>query len=72
MGALLAFVRDPTVWPWLVALVGLVDVLALIAIVGSRAHAGKVKGIWAVIVLVLPVFGAVAWLALGRERRGRR
>ena len=72
MESLLAFVRDPTVRPWLIALVVLVDALALLAIAASRAHARQVKVIWAAIVLVLPVFGAVAWLAIGRERRGRR
>ena len=72
MGALLAFVRDPAVFPLLVALVVLVDLLALLAIAASHAHARQVKVIWAVIVLLLPVAGAVAWLAIGRERRGRR
>jgi hypothetical protein len=72
MGALLAFVHDPAVRPWLIALVVLVDLLALLAIAASRAHASKVKVIWAVIVLVIPVGGALAWLAIGRERRGRR
>lgn len=72
MHALLTFLQDPTVRPWLVALVVLVDLLALAAIVGSRAHARRVKVIWTVIVLLVPVLGAVAWLAIGRERRGRR
>ena len=72
MDALLGFLRDPTVRPWLLALVVLVDVLALLAILTSRAHARQVKVIWTVIVLLLPVAGAVAWLAIGRERRGRR
>ena len=72
MRALLHFVTEPGVWPWLVALVVLVDLLALAAIAGSRWHAPKVKGIWAAIVLLLPVLGAVAWLAIGRERRSRR
>ena len=72
MPALLAFLHDPGVRPWLIALVVLVDALALLAIAASRAHARKVKVIWAVIVLLLPVVGGVAWLAIGRERRGRR
>jgi hypothetical protein len=71
MSGLLAFVRDPAVFPLLVALVVLVDLLALLAIVGSHAHARQVKVIWAVIVLLLPVAGAVAWLAVGREKRRR-
>lgn len=72
MRAWLDFLRDPAVRPWLLALVVLVDLLALGAIVASRRHAPKVKAIWAAIVLLLPVVGAVAWLAVGRERRGRR
>ena len=71
MSGLLAFVRDPAVFPLLVALVVLVDLLALLAIVGSHAHARQVKVIWAVVVLLLPVVGAVAWLAIGREKRRR-
>ena len=72
MGALLAVLRDPANRPWLLALVVVVDLLALLAIRSSRWHAPRVKLIWAVIVLALPVVGAVAWLAIGRERRGRR
>ena len=72
MGALFDFLGDPAVQPWLIALVVLVDLLALIAIAASHAHARQVKLIWAIIVLLLPVGGAVAWLAIGRERRGRR
>lgn len=70
LDVILRFVRDT--WWWLVALVVLVDGLALWAIAASRWHAPKVKAIWAAIVLLLPVVGAVAWLAIGRERRGRR
>lgn len=72
MGAVLDVLRDPANRPWLVALVVLVDLLALAAIGASRAHAPRVKVIWSVIVLALPVIGAIAWLAIGRERRGRR
>lgn len=72
MATLFAFLRDPAMRPWLIALVVLVDLLALLAIAASRAHARKVKAIWAVIVLLIPVGGALAWLAIGRERRGRR
>lgn len=67
---LLRLVRET--WWWLVALVVLVDVLALWAIAASRWHAPKVKAIWAAIVLLLPVLGGVAWLAIGREKRSRR
>ena len=72
MDALIAALDDPATRPLLVALVVLVDLLALLAIALSRAHAPKVKAIWAAIVLLLPVVGAIGWLAIGRERRRRR
>ena len=72
MTALPDFLRDPSTRTWLVALVAVVDLLAIVAIAASRAHAPKVKVIWSAIVLLLPVLGAVAWLAVGRERRARR
>ena len=72
MDALLAVLEDSATRPWIVALVVLVDLLTLLAIALSRWHAPKVKAIWAGIVLLLPVVGAIAWLAVGRERRGRR
>jgi hypothetical protein len=72
MAELFAFLGDPSVRPWLIALVVLVDLLALVAIAASHAHARQVKLIWAFIVLLIPVGGAIAWLAIGRERRGRR
>lgn len=71
LSALLDVLRDPHVRTWLLALVVIVDVLALAAIAFSRWHATKVKVIWAAIVLLLPIAGAIAWLAIGRERRGR-
>ena len=55
----------------LLGLVVVVDLLALVAIAASRSHAPKVKLIWAAIVVILPLFGALAWLAVGRAARGR-
>jgi hypothetical protein len=69
---LVDLLRDPANRTWLLALVVIVDLLALAAIAASRWHAPRVKVIWSAIVLLLPVAGAVAWLAIGRERRGRR
>ena len=66
------FALDASTLRALLALVVLVDLLALIAIAASRSHAPKVKLIWAAIVLLMPVGGALAWLALGRAARGRR
>ena len=67
----LAAIFDPFTVRALLALVVVVDLLALVAIAASRSHAPKVKAIWAAIVLILPLFGAIAWLALGRAARGR-
>ena len=52
---------------WLVA-----TVLALWSIWRSAAHSGKSKTIWTVIVLALPLLGAIGWAVLGRERRRPR
>jgi hypothetical protein len=54
-----------------VVLVG-ADVAALTSIWRSRAHAVRAKVIWTTVVALLPVLGAIAWFALGRERRGGR
>ena len=62
---------DPSTLRALLALVVVVDLLALVAIAASRSHAPKVKVIWAAIVLVFPIGGALGWLALGRAARGR-
>ena len=56
---------------WAAAVLVGADVAALTSIWRSRAHAVKAKVIWTAVVAVLPVLGAVAWFALGRERRGR-
>ena len=64
-------VLDETTIRALLALVVVVDLLALVAIAASRSHAPKVKVIWTAIVLLIPVGGALAWLALGRAARGR-
>lgn len=66
------WLTDPAVLRGLALLVVTVDLLALVAIAASRAHAARVKLIWAAIVILLPVAGALAWLALGRERRRHR
>jgi hypothetical protein len=46
--------------------------LALTSIWRSSVHSGKSKTIWTVIVLALPLLGAIGWAALGRERRRPR
>jgi len=70
--SLLATLLDASTVRALLALVVVVDLLALVAIAASRSHAPKVKVIWAAIVLLVPIIGALGWLALGRAARGRR
>ena len=53
---------------YLVAAAVLVDLVALLSI-WRGPHSTKAKIVWTLMVAVLPVLGAVAWLALGRERR---
>ena len=54
---------------YLVAAAVLIDLAALLSIWRRPFHSTKAKIVWTLIVAVLPVLGAVAWLALGRERR---
>ena len=61
-------------WSYVVGATLLVDLVALASIWRGPLHSTKAKVVWTLLVAVLPVLGAVAWLALGRERRreGRR
>jgi len=54
---------------YLVAAAVLVDLAALFSIWRGPFHSTKAKIVWTLIVAVLPVLGAIAWLALGHERR---
>jgi hypothetical protein len=45
------------------------NVVAIVSILGARATAGR-KLAWLMVVVLLPLAGATAWLAAGR--RGRR
>lgn len=54
---------------WLIAVTVVFDLAALYSIWHSPVHSRKAKGLWTSIVLVLPVLGALGWLALGHERR---
>ncbi len=40
------------------------DLWALISVIGSRASTGS-KVIWALVILLLPVLGFIAWLIFG-------
>jgi len=57
---------------WAVVVLVGADVAALTSIWRSRVHALRAKLIWTAVVAVLPVLGAIAWFALGRERGGGR
>ena len=57
---------------WGLALMLVLDIAALTSIWKSRKHAFKAKIIWTAMVAVLPLFGAIAWFALGREPRPAR
>jgi hypothetical protein len=56
------------VW-WAVVLA--IDAMALGSVWTSRRHSRKAKTLWSAIVCAVPLFGALAWLLLGRERRRR-
>lgn len=46
------------------------DIWALISVVGSNASAGS-KLVWVLVILLLPVIGFIAWLIFGpRAARG--
>jgi hypothetical protein len=47
------------------------SVAALLSIWLGRHHARRVKVIWTVLVLGLPIVGALAWFVLGHQRRTR-
>jgi hypothetical protein len=61
------FVLDT--WSGLGVVALILDVAALASIWKGRKHAMRAKLIWTVMVAVLPLLGAVAWFALGREPR---
>ena len=64
------FVLDGLSTFGLIALV--LDIAALTSIWFSRKHALRTKIIWTIVVALLPLLGAIAWFALGRERKAPR
>ena len=54
---------------WLGAAAALLLAAALPSIWLGRRHSRKVKVIWTVIAVVVPIVGPLAWFALGRERK---
>jgi hypothetical protein len=59
-------------WPlWLFAAWAIGSVAALLSIWLGRHHAPRVKVIWTVLVIALPIVGALGRFVLGRQRRTR-
>ena len=54
------------------ALALVLDLLALVSLWRSRQHSLKAKLVWTALIALLPVLGALAWVALGRVRRSNR
>ena len=70
-------VWDPFAWPpntetWVVWGALALDILALVTIWTGPKHSRKSKTLWTVIVLALPVLGAIGWFMLGQERKRRK
>ncbi|MHB1224266.1 MAG: PLDc N-terminal domain-containing protein [Gemmatimonadaceae bacterium] len=53
---------------WIGLTLILIDLVALATIWLSKRHSTSAKLVWTAMVVVLPVLGALAWVALGRER----
>jgi hypothetical protein len=64
--SLLAGARN---WPlWLFAAWAIGGAAALLSIWLGRHHSPRAKTIWTVLVIAIPVAGALAWFVLGRQR----
>jgi hypothetical protein len=59
-------------WPlWLFAAWAIGSAAALLSIWLGRHHAPRVKVIWTVLVIAVPILGALSWFILGHQRRKR-
>jgi hypothetical protein len=56
---------------WIVAATLLLNILAILTIWVGPKHSRQAKTLWTVIVLLLPILGALGWFVLGQERRRR-
>jgi hypothetical protein len=57
-------------WPLVfVAAAVIAATVALVSIWISRPHSLRVKVIWTIAVVLIPVLGPLAWFILGREAR---
>lgn len=54
---------------WFGAAAVILSISALASILHSSVHGRKAKVVWILLVLLLPVFGAIAWFALGRQAK---
>lgn len=54
---------------WIGLALILIDLVALATIWFSKRHSTSAKLVWTALVVFLPVLGALAWVALGRERK---
>jgi hypothetical protein len=68
----LSFLRRGDIVSWVVILALAADACALASVWISRGHSRRAKTLWTVVVILLPLIGAAAWLAFGRERRDAR
>ena len=62
---------DPATLRWFGVTAVVADLAALASIWHGR-HSLRSRLVWTAIVAVMPILGAVAWFALGRERRHTR
>lgn len=59
-------------WPlWLFVGWAVLGAIALLSIWLGRQHSPRAKTIWTVLVIVVPIAGALAWFVLGRQRAAR-
>ena len=59
-------------WPlYLFAAWAIAAAAALLSIWLGRHHAPRGKVIWTVLVIAVPIVGALAWFVLGHQRRMR-
>jgi Phospholipase_D-nuclease N-terminal len=68
----LSFLRRGDIVSWVVILALAADASALASVWISRGRSRRAKTLWTVVVILLPLIGAAAWLAFGRERRHAR
>lgn len=57
------------VWTLILGAVLALMLTALWQALRSKAHTGVEQLLWALVILVAPVLGPLAWFALGRSRR---